>query len=157
MKLWSILALGTFLLVGCFHDEEESLPYPPLDPRALVGCWTEGQPYSFCTTNCFDRSGGFYSAMTFTTRGKELGEDSGSYYIQTNHAILSSRIKTTTGKDSPNNGQLLLTIVNDTLFTTDPFRADFYTRVHPDSFPCGLKPWTLFRKPAGWDSLIKPY
>lgn len=59
--------------------------------------------------------------------------------------------------DEKNNDALSYTILNDTLQSTEPLGGLILTRVHPDSFPCGLKPWTLFQKPAGWDSLIRPY
>ena len=96
--------------------------------------------------------------MTFKTRVREVGEDSGSYaVVDRNRVALTYWLKTTDGKDLPSTANFDLTVIQDTLFSTNPFRAGFYTRVHPDSFPCGLKPWTLFQKPSGWDSLIKPY
>lgn len=157
MKLWTILALGTFLLVGCFEEEEEALPYPPLDPRALVGCWKEIKPLQDCASMCFDRAGGYFLSRQFVDRKLEIREDSGVYSISKNDLSVDRILRTSLDRRESNFDGFHFTIINGTLQSTDPLGASSFTRVHPDSFPCGLKPWTLFRKPAGWDSLVKPY
>ncbi len=156
MKAWTILALGA-LLVGCYEDEPDPLPYPPLDPRALVGCWEFIVPDDMCSARCFDRQNGFYHTSSFTLRDRETREDSGTFSLERNRVNLNSMLKTTSGKFERNDDALSYTIIRDTLIPAEPLGNSRFIRVHPDSFPCGLKPWTLFQKPAGWDSLIKPY
>lgn len=155
MKLWTILALGAFL-VGC-NEEDEALPYPPLDPRALVGCWSYIVPDNECSIRCFDRKHGYFHASIFSLRKSETREDSGHFSLDRNRVNLFRSVRTTTGRDEPNEDDLSYTIIRDTMLPAEPPGSSRLVRVHPDSFPCGLKPWTLFRKPAGWDSLIKPY
>lgn len=156
MKSWTLLPLG-FLLAGCINDEPNPPPYPPLDARALVGCWQRNFYQDRCEIRCFNREGGYFLTRTFLDRKIEVREDSGSYAVSKNTLSLNRTVKTTLGVISQSDDGLSLTIINDTLMGTEPLRGYSLARVSPDSFPCGLKPWTLFQKPAGWDSLIKPY
>ena len=96
-------------------------------------------------------------ARQFEERNSEFRQDSGTYSVFGNDAKLRKRIKTTLGLDANSDPTYRYTIMADTLFSIEPYGELALTRVHPDSFPCGLKPWTLFQKPPGWDSLIVPY
>lgn len=156
MKACTVLALGA-LLVGCYEDDPDPLPYPPLDSRALVGCWQFSPPEELCSVRCFDRLMGYFHISTFKVRNIEIREDSGTFTLERNTLNITRTLRTTTGRDEPNDDGLSYTIINDTMFPAGPIGNTRLTRVHPDSFPCGLTPWTLFQKPAKWDSLIKPY
>lgn len=156
MKSKTLWMLG-LLLAGCYEDQPDPLPYPPLDERALVGCWRFLHTSFPCGTECFDRSSGYIHTTTFTQRNTEIRQDSGEYSISQNRLNIPRIARTSLGTSIFSDDDLSYTILKDTLQSTDPLGAVKLTRVHPDSFPCGLKPWTLFQKPPGWDSLIIPY
>lgn len=156
MKSKTLWMLG-LLLAGCYEDQPDPLPYPPLDARALVGCWRVVRPSIECEVSCFDRSGGFFLARQFEDRKTEIRQDSGTYSVLGNSVMLKKRIKTTLELDATSEPTYRYTILADTLQSIEPIGEFVLARVHPDSFPCGLKPWTLFQKPPGWDTLIIPY
>ena len=149
-----------FGIFGCTPEDPDPPSYPPLDSRALVGCWQYATPKDQCSVECFDKNGGYFHKSSFTVRYIEFREDSGTFSISKFKIHADRILRTTTGKNERNFDGLQKTILRDTLMsiTSDErLGGGRMIRVHPDSFPCGLKPWTLFQKPLGWDSLIQPY
>ena len=156
-----LCCFGTlFGILGCTLEDPDPPSYPPLDARALVGCWQYAVPKDQCSVDCFGRNGGYFHKSSYTVRYLEAREDSGIFSTNKYSLNIDRIMRTTTGKNERNDDGLRYTIIRDTMMsiTSDErLGGGRMVRVHPDSFPCGLKPWTLFQKPLGWDSLIQPY
>jgi hypothetical protein len=108
---------------------------------------------------CFDRAGG-YLGEAGRTYSFEPREDSGTYVLNhfTETDFDSSIVPG--GNQTPKyafhnyykrDGSLLVVLQSDGSAT-----SSFWSSVASDSFPCEIKPWRFFKKPAGWDSLVKP-
>lgn len=146
---YGLLVVG---LVGCFGEDPSEPPFPPLRLEELAGCWKRDLQGDTCHVRCFDHVGGYYSISRFKNPFPEMREDSGSYTLSGNDITLKYRLKTTQGTNSPIGGVLSYTIVSGKLRSIEGsnFSGVNYSRVHPDSFPCGMKPWVQFSKPVGW-------
>jgi hypothetical protein len=151
---WSlVLVLG---VCGCFQDSGNSGP-PDLKLADVVGCWKNS--LDSCKDQCFDRAG------TYLFEDKPVGayqalEDSGGYSISgfvitdiSKNEFLNSNTFNLGSETShiKRQGNLLVDLLEDGTPTQDT-----WSMVSPDSFSCGIKPWRVFNKPAGWDSLVQP-
>lgn len=149
--LIGLAAVSTCLLQGCFGSESEPPPYPPLSQKELVGCWKWENPDD-CRVSCFDSTGGYLYLSRSDESRVIVAEDSGSYRISENEILLSSVLKNTEGLVYSSGSTLSRAIVDGKQVgvSGNNYTGTVLVRVHPDSFPCGLKPWTLFQKPATW-------
>jgi hypothetical protein len=108
---------------------------------------------------CFDRDGGFLFE-DLQAGIPYASEDSGEYSLHgfnvtesVKNAFLNSsttNVGSLTGSYRRKNDSLIGLLSDGT--TTQNSWIGF----DPGSFPCGIKPWRVFQKPAGWDSLVIP-
>ncbi len=152
----SLLAIAlVFGVSGCSQDSNNSGP-PDLTMKDLVGCWQNRS--DSCSVLCYDQGSGFLSENggngVFDAR-----EDSGSYSLQGDDVYLTYVISSAQGIINRTSGDYVFVAASDGLKSVNSdgtYTATIWSRVSPDSFSCGIKPWRFFQKPAGWDSLVKP-
>lgn len=146
-----LAVVSPYLLQGCFGSESESPPYPPLSQKELVGCWKWENPND-CRVSCFDSTGGYMYLLRSDESRVIVAEDSGSYKISGNEIRVSSVLKNTEGLVNSSSSTFSRAIVDGKLLgvSGNNYTGTVLARVHPDSFPCGLKPRTFFQKPSTW-------
>lgn len=90
----------------------------------------------------------YKSEVTFLLLAEELG----TYRLHENTLISEYRLKNNQGLNVLGSHGIAYAIDGDKLkrVSGNEFSGIEYSRVSPDSFPCGLKPWVLFSKPATW-------
>lgn len=88
-----------------------------------------------------------------------LAEDSGSYRLSGYRVYQTYRIRTSAGRNVVDSTLTRYKRDSEKLCEINP-GGDVASRcqipVSPDDFPNGLKLWRYFKKPEGWDSLVKP-
>lgn len=144
-------------LAGCFWEEPTSPSgYPDLKVEDVVGCWFYQSQEPINGVTCFDRAGGYYFVDSIRYF---YAEDSGSYRLSGIRMYQTYRIRTSAGRNVVDSILRSFKRDGDKLCEINPggdVAPQCQIQVSPDSFPDGLKPWRFFKKPAGWDSLVKP-
>jgi len=150
---WSlVLMLG---LCGCFQDSGNSGP-PDLKLADVVGCWTNLA--DTCIAQCFARDRGFFDALQ-GLGPSDSREDSGSFTLNGYALTEVRKYASPQGYLGSDTGVAFYQIKDGVLvglYSNGSPTSIHWSRSSPDSFPCGIKPWRVFNKPAGWDSLVQP-
>ena len=143
-------------LTGCFWDEatNSSPKVPDLTERDLVGCWEIKHGKANYVYECYARGGGYYFADSL---GDLYFEYFGTYSISGYKVGLTFDIKPGVARNET--AELHLMRIGDSLCGVNsdgvPYRH-CQSRQSSDSASWGLRIWTYFAKPAGWDSLVAP-
>lgn len=148
-----LTTISACILQGCFGSESEPPPFPPLSPVEVVGCWRIQQSsVNTCAVDCYDSAGAYFRAFRSDASLPILAEDSGHYRITGNEIFHEYRLKNNQGSNVQSSFRIEFAMIGGKLMNIQngQLTGVELSRVHPDSFPCGLKPWTLFQKPATW-------
>lgn len=151
-KRWVLAVLSLIFLAGCFENEPEETRFPPLTHAEIIGCWKMEQPEGLCRVECFDSTGLFFLTSRSDASLPLLAERLGTFRVFENDLFLDFRLKNSQGLDLLSDAHLTRTIQNGRMqaIEGESISNVAFGRVHPDSFPCGMKPWTMFPKPATW-------
>lgn len=153
----SAVLLAMLSLAGCFWEESTSPSgYPDLKVEDVVGCWMYQAQEPINGVTCFDRAGGYYFV---DSTGYFYAEDSGSYRLSGSRMYQTYRIRTSAGRNVVDSILRRFKRDDGKLCEINPggdVAHQCQLPVSPVSLPGGLKPWRYFKKPAGWDSLVKP-
>ena len=143
-------------LTGCFWDEatNSSPKVPDLTERDLVGCWETRYAKSVYVYECYAQGGGYYSVDSL---GDSYSECFGTYSISGHEVSYAYEIKPGVGRKVT--AEMHLVRIRDSLCEVNSEGVPYpqcRSRQSFDSASWGLRIWTYFAKPAGWDSLVAP-
>lgn len=146
-----LLALG---LWGCGKDTTGPSGPPDLTMKDVVGCW---KYENACQVKCYDRGGGYYDLWVVDQSG--IYERFGRYSLSSHFVNLSYRLLSSAGANREGDGMLPYRRIGSTLIDLNSDGSlgnGVWFSVSLDTLTCGT-PWNYFTKPAGWDTLVKPY